>query len=121
MKNKKKNKATRQAGHRLCKKISKSPVTYFYKPSFHKEAFITGEHATICVIGSHNLYALEQTTDITCLQKLQEEMMEKEAMTITRVPEQEKKTRISGWWFVAPSIVTSLAIVALTIKKALKR
>ena len=119
MKNKKLNKASRQAGHRLCKKISKSPVTYFYKPSFNREAYITGDKSTINIIGGKNTYTLEQSTDVTGLHKLQEEMKVKKPIAVknTVKKEQKKSSGSFGWWLFGIGVAASLVLVSTKMFK----
>lgn len=118
MKNKKKNKASRQAGHRLCNKISKNPVPFYYKPSFHKEVYITGEHATVNNIGGNNLYTLEQSTDITGLRKLQEELRKKESMANKTVEERKQTLGLFDWLTIGISAAASAFLVSKAFKKS---
>jgi len=113
MKNKKKNKAQRQAGRRLCKNIKNGRNTSCGFINHKKETPIYASNMRVYISNASGQFTMDQHVDTTKLERLKEELSKKpdaipsakvEVKPTNTVPTPPTMGKIH-WWAVAGSIV----------------
>ena len=125
MKNKKKNKAQRQAGRRLCNNIKngRNPGRGFI--IHKKETPIYASNMRVYISNASGQFTMDQHIDTTKLERLKEELSKKPISTPTNkvevkpakeIPTKEK----TNWWIIGGSILGGglLGIFLATRKKS---
>lgn len=127
MKNKKKNKAQRQAGRRLCKNIKNGRNTSCGFINHKKETPIYASNMRVYISNASGQFTMDQHIDTTKLERLKEELSKKPdaipsakvevTKTIPTTPQIKKKT---NWWVIGGSIFGGglLGIFLATRKKS---
>lgn len=127
MKNKKKNKAQRQAGRRLCNNIKsgRNPGRGFI--NHKKETPIYASNMRVYISNASGQFTMDQHIDTTKLERLKEELSKKPVPTPTNkvevtqtnptTPPVKEKT---NWWVIGGSIFGGglLGIFLATRKKS---
>lgn len=129
MKNKKKNKAQRQAGRRLCKNIKNGRNTSCGFINHKKETPIYASNMRVYISNASGQFTMDQHIDTTKLERLKEELSKKpgptptnnvevkSTQTIPTTPPVKEKT---NWWVIGGSIFGGglLGIFLATRKKS---
>ncbi len=129
MKNKKKNKAQRQAGRRLCKNIKNGRNTSCGFINHKKETPIYASNMRVYISNASGQFTMDQHIDTTKLERLKEELSKKPGPTPTNnvevkstqtmptTPPVKEKT---NWWVIGGSILSGglLGVFLATRKKS---